>query len=64
MIFIDERPVFSGDKMLNEINFDVGDATDFLAVALPIINSTKQDVNIYSGHGMPFSKKEWNGGIR
>lgn len=66
MISADESMVFSGDTMLNEntfLKFDGGDMKDFLTVTLPIIKSIKGDVKIYPGHGMPFLRKDWNGGL-
>lgn len=62
LIFMDEKIVFSGDTLLNEdtfLKFDGGDEMLFSTVTVPIINSIKDELQIFPGHGETFLKKDW-----
>ena len=62
IIFMDETIAFSGDTLLNEdtfLKFDGGDETLFSTVTVPVINSIKDEMIIFPGHGEPFIKRDW-----
>ena len=62
IIFMDDIAVFSGDTILNEetfLKFDGGDEKLFSTVTVPIINSIKDEIKFFPGHGDPFIKRDW-----
>lgn len=62
IIFMDEDMAFTGDTLLNEdtfLKFDGGDEKLFSTVTVPIINSIKDEMKLFPGHGESFLKKDW-----
>ena len=62
LIFLGDSIVFSGDLMLNDktfLQFDGGDAIQFLQISMPLIRSIPTETIICPGHGKPFLKEEW-----